>query len=56
MKHKIFGKLILLEIILYSLAFFLNLNLIFYYYAHIIIYGIFYIIDVIIDYKNSDNR
>lgn len=56
MKHKIFGKLIILEVILYSLAFFLNLNLIFYYYAHIIVYGIAYILFTIIDYKNDDNR
>lgn len=56
MKHKIFGKLIMLEVILYCLAFLLNFNLIIYYYAHIIVYGIAYIFFTIIDYKNDENR
>ena len=55
MKHKIFGKLIILEVILYILAFLLNFNLIIYYYAHITVYDIAYILFTIIDYKNDDN-
>lgn len=54
--YKIFSKLIVLEILIYTVAAAFNFGIVFYYYAHIIIYCIAYTFFALKEYKDSKDE
>ena len=54
--YRLFSKLIILEILIYTVAVILNFGIVFYYYAHIIIYCITYTFFALKEYKDSKDE
>ena len=54
--YRLFSKLIILEILIYTVAVIFDFGIVFYYYAHIIIYCIAYTFFALKEYKDSKDE